>query len=125
MANRADLIDDIDEELEVFRELTGYTYPALTTSAATGDGLSELGRWLFSYLAIVRVYTKIPHQPPDMGRPYTLRRGETVMDLAHLVHRDIAGSLKYARLWRDGTHDGQQVGADHHLADGDVVELHS
>jgi ribosome-interacting GTPase 1 len=125
VANRADLVADIDTELEVFRELTGYRYPTIITSAATGLGLDQIAPWLFRNLDIVRVYTKIPHQPPDMGRPYTLRRGDTVLDLAHLVHRDIAGSLHFARLWGGGTFDGQQVGADHALADGDVVELHA
>jgi ribosome-interacting GTPase 1 len=125
VANRSDLIDNVPAELEVLRELTGYTYPALTTSAETGHGLEELKSWLFKYLAIVRVYTKIPHQPPDMGRPYTLRKGDTVLDLAQLVHRDFARSLAFARLWGGGTFDGQQVGADHVLVDGDVVELHA
>ena len=125
VANRADEIDDVAAELEVFRELTGYTYDAIVTSAETGEGLDELTEWLFKHLAIVRVYTKIPHQPADMDRPYTLRRGQTVLDLARLVHRDIAAGFNHARLWGGGTFDGQQVGADHTLADGDVVELHA
>ena len=34
-------------------------------------------------------------------------------------------SLKFARIWGSGVFDGQQVGPDHELADGDVIELHS
>ena len=124
VANKSDVITDVAAELDVFRELTGFAYPTLVVSAATGEGLQELAEWLFSHLGIVRVYTKIPHQPPDMGRPYTLRAGETVADLAALVHRDFAESLQFARLWGGGDFDGQQVGADRILADGDVVELH-
>ena len=125
VANRADEIDDVAGELEVFRELTGYAYDAIVTSAETGEGLDELAEWLFTHLAVVRVYTKIPHQPPDMDRPNTLRKGDTVLDLARLVHKDIAAGFHHARLWGGGTFDGQQVGADHVLADGDVVELHT
>jgi hypothetical protein len=125
VANRADEIDDVAGELEVFLELTGYTYDAIVTSAKTGEGLDELAEWLFEHLAVVRVYTKIPHQPPDMDRPNTLRKGDTVLDLARMVHKDIAAGLHHARLWGSGTFDGQQVGADHVLADGDVVELHT
>ena len=66
----------------------------------------------------------MPGKPPDMERPYTIRRGGVVLDVAELVHRDIAQSLKSARLWRDGTFDGQHVGGEHDLQDGDVVELH-
>jgi ribosome-interacting GTPase 1 len=41
------------------------------------------------------------------------------------VHRDLAHSLKYARVWGESGFDGQHVGRDHRLADGDVVELHA
>ena len=72
---------------------------------------------------MVRIYTKSPGKSPDMGRPFTLRRGQTVLDLAGLVHKDIAHGFKYARLWGDGSFEGQQVGRDHIVADGDVIEL--
>jgi uncharacterized protein len=94
-------------------------------SATTGRGLGEIGPWLFSHLGIVRVYSKTPGRPPDRDRPFTLRRGQTVEDLARLVHRDLARSLKYARVWGTSGFDGQQVGREHPVADGDVVELHA
>ncbi len=125
VANKADLLDGIEEDLAVFRELTGYDYPVLEVSTETGTGIDRIGPWLFEHLGVVRVYTKIPGQPPDMSRPYTVRRGETVLDVATLVHREIAESLKFARLWGGGVFEGQQVGADHLVTDGDVLELHS
>jgi ribosome-interacting GTPase 1 len=122
---KADLLGDREGELAVFRELTGLTYEALTVSNVTGEGLERLGPWLFDRLGVVRVYTKVPHRPADLSRPYVLRRGQTVHDLAVLVHKEVAGSLRHARRWgRDGT-EGQQVGRDHPVADGDVLELHS
>ena len=45
--------------------------------------------------------------------------------MALLVHRDIAAGFKYARLWGGGKFNGQQVGRDHVLADGDVLEIHT
>jgi ribosome-interacting GTPase 1 len=125
IATKADVSENGLAELEVFEELTGYAYPMLAVSGVTGVGLERLGPWLFERLGIVRVYTKIPGQPPDMGTPFTVRRGQTVLDVAELVHRDIAASFAYARLWGDGHFDGQQVGADHLVSDGDVVELHT
>jgi ribosome-interacting GTPase 1 len=124
LASKADAIDGIAAELETFRELTGFTYPAFCVSAATGEGLEALGPWLFRELGIVRVYTKAPGHPPDMTRPFTLRRGQTVGDVARLVHKDVATALRYARLWGRSGHDGQQVGREHVVSDGDVVELH-
>jgi ribosome-interacting GTPase 1 len=40
------------------------------------------------------------------------------------VHKDIARSLKFARIWGTEVFDGQQVGPEHVVADGDLVELH-
>jgi hypothetical protein len=54
-----------------------------------------------------------------------VHRGDTVLDVARLVHKEIAESLKFARVWGSGRFDGQQVGADHPLVDKDIVELHS
>lgn len=124
LANKADLIDDAKEQVAAFRELTELRYPALVISVQTGLGLGEIGPWLFQNLGVVRVYTKAPGKPAEKERPFTLRRGGTVEDVARLVHKDIAQSLKYARLWSRVGAPGMHVGRDHRLADGDVVELH-
>jgi hypothetical protein len=60
-----------------------------------------------------------------MDRPYTLFAGATVYDAARMVHREMAESLKFARIWGSAKFDGQQVGKDHAVADGDVLELHT
>jgi ribosome-interacting GTPase 1 len=123
IANKSDLDPD-PEEVEILEELLGIRYPALTMSAETGDGLDELGPFLFRALEIVRVYTKTPGKPADTDKPFTVRRGGTVLDVARLVHKDIARGLKFARMWGTEVFDGQQVGPDHLVADGDLVELH-
>jgi ribosome-interacting GTPase 1 len=125
LANRADLLADVDTELRAFLELTGLRYPAIAISATTAWGLGEIGPLLFCQLGIMRVYTKVPGRPAGRDRPFTLRRSQTVEDVARLVHRDLARSLKYARVWSKSGFDGQHVGRDHPLADGDVVELHA
>ncbi len=125
LANKADDAASHEAEFETFRELTNARFPMLAVSAATGRGLDELGPWLFSHLGIVRVYTKAPGHAPDKSRPFTLRRGQTVADVARLVHKDLESSLRYARVWGHAGFAGQQVGPEHPLADGDVVELHA
>ena len=123
VVNKIDLAPD-PEEVAVLQELLGASYPAVATSTVSGQGLQDIGEFLFRGLEIVRVYTKTPGRPPEMDRPFTVRRGATVMDVARLVHKDIAGSLKYARAWGTGVFDGQQIGPEHPLSDADVVELH-
>ena len=123
IANKSDLDPD-PEEVRILEELLGLHYPALTVSAETGAGLGELGPFLFKALQIVRVYTKSPGKPADNDKPFTARHGDTVLDVAKLVHKDIARELKFARMWGTDVFDGQQVGPDHLVTDGDLVELH-
>ena len=123
VANKCDLDPD-PGEVEVLEELLGLRFPALSVSAETGAGLEDLGPFLFRALEIVRVYTKTPGKPADTDKPFTVRRGDTVQDVARLVHREIADGLKFARIWGKNVFDGQQTGPEHPVEDGDVVELH-
>ena len=123
IANKSDLDPD-PEEVKVLEELLGLQFPALTMSAETGDGVDQLGPFLFRALEIVRVYTKTPGKAADSDRPFTVRRGGTVLDVARLVHKEIARDLKFARMWGKEVFDGQQVGPDHFVCDGDVIEIH-
>lgn len=123
LANKADLGEA--NEVAVLQELLGTELPTMTVSAKTGEGLEQLGPFLASALDIVRVYTRIPGKRADLDRPFTVRRGGTVRDVARLVHKDIANSLKFARLWGGGQFAGQQVSAEHLVRDGDIIELHS
>jgi ribosome-interacting GTPase 1 len=123
IANKSDLDPD-PEEVEILEELLGLRFPALTLSAETGDGVDALGPLLFRALEIIRVYTKTPGKAADREKPFTVRRGDTIADVARLVHKDIARNLRFARIWGTEVFDGQQVGPEHVVADGDLVELH-
>ncbi len=124
VANKCDLGLD-PEEIAVLAELTGAHFPALAASAQTGEGLGLIGPLLCHGLGIVRVYTKVPGKPPDTARPFTVFAGETVEDVARLIHKDVFATLKYARVWGSAKFDGQQVGRDYQVHDGDVLELHT
>ena len=125
LANQADRVADPTTELQALLEVADLSFPTLAVSAETGLGLGELGRRLFVQLEVVRVYTKLPGHAADRQRPFTLRRGQSVGDVARLVHRDLLRTLRYARIWGPSGFDGQTVGHEHHVADGDVVELHT
>jgi ribosome-interacting GTPase 1 len=126
LANKADLFADPEAELAVLRELASVAFVALAVSAESGRGLAAIGAALFELLGVVRVYSKLPGHPPDLGRPFTLRGGGSVRDVAQQVHRGLAGELKFARIWGPSAEfEGQQVSADHVVKDRDVVELHA
>ncbi|MGE5127312.1 MAG: GTPase [Betaproteobacteria bacterium] len=125
LANKADRFADPDAELAVFRELAPDPFVSLAVSAESGRQLSAVGAALYDLLQITRVYSKVPGHPADMGRPFTLRGGGSVRDVAQQVHRGMAAELRFARVWGTSVEfDGQQVSGEHRVADHDVVELH-
>lgn len=112
-----------DELVEVFRGLLGEGWDPLPISAYTGRNFDELKRRIFTLLDIVRVYSKPPGRPPDLHKPFVLKKGATVAELAGKVHRDFHLHLKHARVWGSAEFPGQMVQRDYVLKDGDVVEL--
>ena len=112
------------DALETLKELVEHPLGFVEISIETGEGLDELKGTFFRLLDIVRVYAKRPGKPADMTDPFTLPRGSTVTDLAHVVHRQLAEKLKSARIWGAGVHDGQNTQRDHVLNDKDIIELH-
>jgi ribosome-interacting GTPase 1 len=123
--NKIDLPEAADR-LTLLHELCPLDFPEYVLSAEHGQGLVELKNAIYSSLGVIRVYTKLPtHKEADFDRPFTLRQGGTVLDVAELVHKDIAATLKHARIWGQGVHDGTVVKGDHVLHDRDIVELHA
>jgi len=112
--------------LEDARTLLGDRFRIFPVSAEANQGLPDIGLALFEALGIMRVYTKQPGHPADRQRPYVLPKGQRVRDLAARIHKDLAASLRHARVWGpSAAFDGQEVHGDHVLEDGDVVEIHA
>jgi ribosome-interacting GTPase 1 len=123
----ANKIDDPEaaDRLALLHEFCPIDFPEYVISAQAGTGLEHLRDAIYLPLDVVRVYTKLPnHKEPDYDRPFTVPRGGTLLDVAELVHKDIAKQLKFARVWGKQVHDGTQVKGDYVLHDKDVVELH-
>jgi hypothetical protein len=123
LVNKAD-DESWDEEVAVLRELEEDRLPMLPVSVSTGRNIEKFREDVFERLELIRVYSKQPHHEADRSAPFVLRQGDTVDDFAAKVHKDFLHRLKTARVWGAGVHDGQPVGRDHVLHDGDIVELH-
>ena len=58
------------------------------------------------------------------AEPLALHPGATVFDVADSVHHDLGAEFSGARVWGPSARfDGQRVGRDHAVTDGDVVEI--
>jgi small GTP-binding protein len=112
-----------DEHYRIFRELLEEDCLTIPVSAKTGRNLDRMKQVLFDQLDIIRVFSKAPGKDPDLSAPFVLKKGSTIDDFAGQVHQDFVENLKAARVWGSSAFDGQMVGRDYPLRDGDVVEL--
>jgi ribosome-interacting GTPase 1 len=123
LVNKCD--DEAAEELyTIFCELMEEKWPCLPVSAASKRNLERLKKAVLEGLDIIRVYTRAPGEQPDRTRPFVMKKGSRLADLAGRIHKDFLEKMKFARVWGKAVHDGQMVHRDYILQDGDVVEIH-
>ncbi|MBN1613095.1 MAG: TGS domain-containing protein [Deltaproteobacteria bacterium] len=113
----------LEEDFEIFRELSGTRIPCLGISVSGGRNITAFLERLYEMAEIVRVYTKRPGREADRTAPFVVPVGSTLEELAGRIHKDFVGRLKYARIWGRTVRDGQMVQRDYVLQDGDVAEL--
>ncbi|HHY45142.1 MAG TPA: TGS domain-containing protein [Firmicutes bacterium] len=124
-ANKCDM-PGAAERIELLKEIIADKMEIVPCSAQTGEGLDVLmSKVFFDVLGKIRVYTRPPGKKPDFTQPFILDRGTTIIDAAREVHKEIAESLKYARVWGKSVFDGQMVPRDHVLNDGDVIAFYT
>src|SRR5262245_33482076 len=124
--NKIDL-PGAEERIAMLKEFCPLDFREFRISAEHGTGLEELRSAVYQSLDVVRVYTKLPtKKEADYEKPFTLKRGGTLLDVAELVHRDIAANFKYARVWGTAVlAPGTQMKGDYIVHDKDVVEIHA
>jgi len=123
VVNKSDY-KNFNEDYEVFCELLEEQCTKLAVSSESKDNLENLKELIFEKLEIMRIFSKKPGKPPEMKSPFVLKIGSNLEQFAGMVHKDFLQNFKTARIWGKDVFDGQLVGKDHVLYDGDVVELH-
>jgi ribosome-interacting GTPase 1 len=87
------------------------------------DGsLAALREAVWRMTGLIRVFLRHDGVVDDL--PQALHVGATVLDVADAIHHDLAASFSGARVWgRSARFEGQRVGREHPVEDGDVVEI--
>jgi ribosome-interacting GTPase 1 len=125
LANKADHPLSM-ERLEQLKKVVGDELKIVAVSCETKAGIEELGAEMFGMLDIIRVYTKEPNKKDASKRPFTIRKGSTVFDLAKRIHTDFYEQFSYAKVWGKRLRfSPQKVGGTFTLEEGDIVELHT
>jgi len=100
-------------------------FPAMTVlrvSVLDESSLDAFRSAVWELTGLIRVrLRKDGTVDPD---PLALEPGATVADVADWVHHDLGASFSGARVWGPSARfDGQRVGREHVVLDGDVVEI--
>lgn len=99
-------------------------YKILPISIMNEDSLERLKQGLYDLLEIMKIYTKRHHRKPDLENAMVVHMGATVGDIARKIHKDFVEDFDHAKVWGKSVQfDGQQVGFEHELVDGDIVEI--
>ncbi len=123
--NKIDLSESADRML-FFEELIEVDLPRWPISCNSLAGVETLRDEIYKATHAIRIYTKSPaRKDADMEKPFTLKAGSTLVELAELIHEDLAINLKGGRIWGSVTHPGTAVKPDYVLQDGDIVEIHT
>ncbi len=124
LANKADH-PMAAKNLEELKKVVGNQMKVISISCLTKQGIQELGSEIFDMLNIIRIYTKEPNKKDASPRPFTIKKGSTIFDLAKRIHSDFYEQFSYAKIWSKRLRfSPQKVGGTFELEDGDTVELH-
>lgn len=116
---------DAEERISLFHELCPTDFEEFKISATEMTGMEELRDAIYKSLGVLRVYTKSPtKKEADMDKPFTVRQGDTVLDLAGMIHKEYVERFANARVWGTAVHDGTVVKGDYEIREGDIVEIH-
>jgi ribosome-interacting GTPase 1 len=125
VANKLDIKGAEANLRELVRNVSG-KLPIIGISCERRFGLDKLGEAIFDTMEIIRIYTKEPSKRDPSSKPFTLRRGATLQDLAKSIHGEFIKNFAYARVWAKRLiFSPQKVGLTFTLEDGDIVEIHT
>jgi hypothetical protein len=96
--------------------------PVVPVSVLDEESLESFRAAVWALTGLIRV--RLRKDDAVDQDPVALRPGTTITGVADSVHHDLGASLSGARVWGPSARfDGQRVGRDHLVEDGDTVEI--
>jgi small GTP-binding protein len=95
---------------------------AVAVSVLDDASLNAFAEAVWRLTGLVRVFLR--HRGETDDEPLALRPPVTVAGVADAIHHDLGAKAHAAKIWGPSARfDGQRVGREHVLADGDTVEV--
>jgi small GTP-binding protein len=111
------------ERLVAFLKKSRYDFQIVPTSAVQNEGFDEIGEIIFRQLKKIRIYTR--SAVGDIAeRPIILKKGSTVEDAIGVLSKKMLKFFRFTRVWGSSANfDGEKVGLDRILHDGDIIQV--
>jgi len=115
----------VDEATEQDLALLRAAVPDLPVRGVTvldDESLEQLKVAIWQMTGLIRVYLR--HGKKIEEEPLALETNATITDVATQIHKELGANFRNARVWGPSARfDGQQVGRNHTVQDGDIVEI--
>lgn len=96
--------------------------PMVRVSVLDDTSLEELRTAIWALTGLIRVHLRADGRVDPT--PLAIEPGATIVDVADSVHHDLGRTCQGARIWGPSARfEGQRVGRDHVVSDGDTVEI--
>ncbi len=98
------------------------TYEIVAASILDDASLNAVREAIWRLTGLIRVRLRANGVTED--EPLALEPGSTVLTVADAIHHELADAFTGARVWGPSVRfEGQRVGRDHVVVDGDAVEI--
>jgi len=115
-------LDEANEEALAALQAAVPDLPVVGVSIIDDESLAAFKEAVWKLTGLIRVYLR--HNKQVDEEPLAMQPGATVTDIATKVHKELGATCRGARIWGPSARfDGQQVGRDQRVQDGDIVEI--
>ncbi|HJK01387.1 MAG TPA: GTP-binding protein [Methanocorpusculum sp.] len=122
--NKVDLISERERQEVEYEMQEKYGVVPIMISAHADYNIDKLQEAIYEHLGFVRIYMKPYGEDADMEEPMIMRKGSTIKDICHRLHRDFVDQFRYAKIWGTSVkHNAAKVGLQHKVDDGDIVTI--
>ena len=99
-----------------------HEHEVIAVSVLDDDSLEAFRDAVWKLTGLTRVFLRSDKEVDP--EPVALHPPVTVLDVADSIHHELGARCVGARVWGPSAHfEGQRVGRDHELSDGDAVEI--
>ncbi|MFX0210739.1 MAG: GTPase [Candidatus Hodarchaeota archaeon] len=111
------------EDLLQFINKSNLKFQVVPTSTLQKEGFEGMEEIIFNQLGKIRVFTR-DAKGEIAERPIILKKGSTVENAIQVLSKKMLKFFRFTRIWGSSAKfDGEKVGLDRVLHDGDVIQV--